>query len=291
VFEDGEVFEGEGDEKEIVVTEMDATMLHSQEKRRKKLTMKLGVMYSAKELESKTAKYKRYWLSEKTLYGGIEEPEEFGEKLYLKGEEKLALSKARHLLVLGDGDSWIKNIAEGPYFMATYQLDWQHLMVKIRQTFSDQPKLVSELIGYLYSGQDEKMLTTVKLARLLCEDKDKRQKITDLVAYIENNRDGLYGSRSLRSQVDSKSVLVCSTGAMEKNIDVVIDRRFKRLGMSWTTEGANNLAKLRTLSYNRSAWGEFWSRQACYGVGFPPNKLTQSPALDVLTGNQDLCYS
>jgi len=32
VFEDGEVFEGEGKEKEIVVTEMDATMLHSQER-------------------------------------------------------------------------------------------------------------------------------------------------------------------------------------------------------------------------------------------------------------------
>jgi hypothetical protein len=32
VFEDGEVFEGEGKEREIVVTEMDATMLHSQEK-------------------------------------------------------------------------------------------------------------------------------------------------------------------------------------------------------------------------------------------------------------------
>ncbi len=32
VFEDGEVFEGEAEEKEIVVTEMDATMLYSQEK-------------------------------------------------------------------------------------------------------------------------------------------------------------------------------------------------------------------------------------------------------------------
>ncbi len=123
VFEDGEVFEGEGGEKEIVVTEMDATMLHSQEKGRKKLTVKLGVMYSGKELESETAKYKRYRLTDKTLYGGIEEPEEFGEKLYLKGEEKLSLSKARNLLVLGDGDPWIKNIAEGPYFMAIYQLD------------------------------------------------------------------------------------------------------------------------------------------------------------------------
>ncbi len=82
--------------------------------------MKLGVMYSGKELEGEMAKYKRYRLREKTLYGGIEEPEEFGEKLYLKGEEKLAPSKARHPPVLGDGDPWIKNIAQCPYFMATY---------------------------------------------------------------------------------------------------------------------------------------------------------------------------
>ena len=77
VFEYGEVFEGDGEEREIVITEM----------------------------ESETAKYKRYRLKEKTLYGGIEDPDEFGEKLYLKGEEKLCLSKARHQLVLGDGDA------------------------------------------------------------------------------------------------------------------------------------------------------------------------------------------
>jgi len=270
VFEDGEVFEGEGEAREIVVTEMDATMLHSQEKGRRKLTVKLGVMYSGKELESETAKHKRYRLTDKTLYGGIEEVGEFGEKLYLKGEEKLALSKASNLLVLGDGDPWIKNIAQGPYFMATYQLDWRHLMVKIRQTFSDQPKLVSELIDYLYSGQGEKMLTTAKLAHLLCEDEDKREKIAGLVAYIENNRDGLYGSRSLSGKVEAKEVLVCSTGAMEKNIETVIGRRFKKHGMSWTTKGANNLLKLRTLWYNKSDWDAFWSRQLSCGVSFPP---------------------
>ena len=208
---------------------MDATMLHSQEKGREKLAVKLGIMYSGKQLESETAKYKRYRLSEKTLYGGIEETEEFGEKLYLKGEEKLCLSKARHLLVLGDGDAWIKNIAEGPYYMATYQLDWRHLMVKIRQTFSDQPKLVSELIDYLYSGQDEKMLTTVKLAHLLCEDKDKRQKIADLAAYIGNNRDGIYGSTFLKNKVKMERALVSNTGAAEKNMDVVIDRRLSMI--------------------------------------------------------------
>jgi len=271
VFEYGEVFEGDGEEREIVVTEMDATMLHSQEKDRKKLAVKLGVMYSGKELESETAKYKRYRLKEKTLYGGVEDPDEFGEKLYLKGEEKLCLSKARHQLVLGDGDAWIRNIAEGPYFMATYQLDWRHLMVKIRQTFSDQPKLVSELIDYLYSGQAEKMLATVRLARLLCDEEDDSQRIADLVTYIENNQYGLYGSRSLRDRVEAKTVLVCGTGAMEKNIDTVIDRRFKRHGQSWTTKGVNNLLKLRTLRYNKSDWDAFWSRQARQGVSFSPN--------------------
>jgi len=120
-------------------------------------------------------------------------------------------------------------------------------MIKTHQTFNDQPKLNSELIDYLYSGQDEKMLVTMRLARLLCEDVDKRQKITDLVSSIENNRNGLYGSRYLRDKVETKMVLVCSTEAMEKNVDTVIDRRFKRHEQSWTTEGVNNLLKLRTL--------------------------------------------
>lgn len=52
----GEAFEGEGKPKEIVVTELDATMIHSQEGKGKNIAVKLGVMYSGKELESKTAK-------------------------------------------------------------------------------------------------------------------------------------------------------------------------------------------------------------------------------------------
>lgn len=74
----------------------------------------------------------------------------------------------------------------------------------------------------------------------------------------------------LRDRVEAKTVLVCSTGAMEKNIDTVIDRRFKRHGKNWTTEGVNNLLKLRTLRYNKSDWDAFWSRKASQGVSFPP---------------------
>jgi len=125
---------------------------------------------------------------------------------------------------------------------------------------TDQPRLVSELVNYLYSGKGKEMLDTIKLARLLCEDKEKKKKIADLASYIENNFDGLYGSRSLKDKVEAKEVLVSGSGAMEKNIDVVIGRRFKRQGMSWTKEGANNLLKLRILCYDKNNWEEFWER-------------------------------
>ena len=78
-FEYGESLEGEG--KEIVVTEVDATMIDSQGGKGRNMAVKLGIMYSGKELESQTAKYKRYWTKDKALYGGIEEAQEFGEKL------------------------------------------------------------------------------------------------------------------------------------------------------------------------------------------------------------------
>lgn len=52
---------------------------------------------------------------------------------------------------------------------------------------------------------------------------------------------------------------------MEKNIDVVIDRRFKKHGMSWTTEGVNNFLKLRTLCYNKNNWEAFWRKQSISG--------------------------
>jgi len=131
--------------------------------------------------------------------------------------------------------------------MATYQINWRHILAKIDQIFSDQPKLVSELAGYLYNGKGKEMLDTIKLALLFCEDNEKKRKIADLVSYIENNFDDLYGSISPKDKVETKRVLVSSSDAMEKNIDVVIGHRFKRQGMSWTREGANNLLKLRIL--------------------------------------------
>lgn len=45
--------------------------------------MKLGLMYTGRELESKEAKWRRYRLGEKVLYGTVEGAKAFGEHAIL----------------------------------------------------------------------------------------------------------------------------------------------------------------------------------------------------------------
>ena len=80
VFEDGELPEGDEKEREIVVAEVDGTYLGAQRQEQSHFEVRLGVMFSGRQLESETAKHQRYRLVERVRYGGVEEAEEFGQK-------------------------------------------------------------------------------------------------------------------------------------------------------------------------------------------------------------------
>ncbi len=84
----------------------------------------------------------------------------------------------------------------------------------------------------------------------------------------------LYGSGLLRGKVAAKGVLVCGIGAMEKNVDAVICRRFKKQGMSWTTESVTNLIKLRTLGIIKSTGKHSGQNSQPVGWAFPPTNST-----------------
>jgi len=48
-----------------------------------------------------------------------------------------------------------------------------------------------------------------------------------------------------------KEVLVVGSGAIEKNVDINITRRFKGRGMSWSKEGVRNLMVFRIMCANK----------------------------------------
>ncbi|MCL5074521.1 MAG: UPF0236 family protein [Chloroflexi bacterium] len=245
VFEEGVVPERDEKEREIVVSEVDGIMLKAQGEAEDRFEVRLGVLFSGRELESETAKHKRYRLVERVRYGGVEEAEEFGERLFLRGEKHLGLSRAKHVLLVGDGASWIEPLAGGDRYKAVYQLDWWHLERKIWESFGAKPEVAEHLVGCLRQRRAEEILRAVKLRLALGEG--VRERLEDLQGYLEGNWQGLYGVDLLRAHLsaEGQKVLVVGSGAIEKQADLVIKRRMKGQGMRWTKKGANHLLKLR----------------------------------------------
>lgn len=231
--------------REIVVAQVDGTYLKAQREGVPDFEVRLGMLYSGKELESATAKHHRYRLVERVRYGGVETAESFGERLFLVGERHLALSRARNILVVGDGAAWIEALAGHRRWRAVYQLDWWHLTKAFRRTFPDHPELAGRLKAALYEGQGEQVVRLVALARALGQGEPQR--VAQLHQYVSANEHGFYGAHRLRSRLsaEARPVAVVGSGAIEKQQDLVICRRFKGQGMRWTRKGANRLLKLR----------------------------------------------
>jgi len=229
VFEHGVVPARDEQERELVLALVDGTMLRAQREEGDRFEARLGVLASGKALESLTAKHRRYQLQERVRYGGVETARDFGERLFLKGEAHLGLSRARHLLLAGDGADWIEALAGHDRWRAIYQIDWRHLTRAIHRTFPDHPKLVQRLKQDLYDGKGHKIIPAVRLARL--NGLGDPEQVDKLLAYLETNQGGFYGARSLRPQLSPEARLTCveGSGAVEKHIDLVICRRFPGL--------------------------------------------------------------
>ena len=88
-----------------------------------------------------------------------------------------------------------------------------------------------------------------------------------LFGYILGNRDGIDNWRllpvALRRSIGRRIAPVrCGSGVIEKNIEVQINRRFKRQGRSWTRAGAEHLAQLLWLQSHPADWNHWWQKTA-----------------------------
>jgi hypothetical protein len=217
VFEHGVVPPRDHREREIVLAEVDGTFLRAQREESDRFEVRLGVLTTGKSLVSKTAKHQRYQLEERVRYGGVETAQDFGERLFIKGELYLALSRAHHLLLVGDGADWVEALAGHDRWRATYQLDWWHLTNAIQRTFPEHPQLAKRLKHALYRGEGDKIIAAVRLAKI--NGVGDPERVESLLSYLETNQAGFYGARSLRPHLSPKARLVCveGSGAVEKS--------------------------------------------------------------------------
>lgn len=179
------------------------------------------------------------------VYGGVEEPEKFAERFYARMEESLQVEQAAHVVVKGDGAEWICQGAAQVFPRHVFQLDRWHLLDRLAQFAGHLPPLWRRLRRWLFQGRVKSLRRSLRF--LVGADARSEQARQELLAYITRHAEAITAVDRLRPLVSpqARPLPTHGTGAIEKNIETVIARRFKRWGMRWTRHGAHRLLKLR----------------------------------------------
>lgn len=165
--------------------------------------------------------------------------------------------RAARRAVLGDGASWIWNLA-GEHFPDAIQIvDRFHA----KQKLSDVAKSIygpASDLGKEWGRQRHAELDagdSAALLNALREHAPKDEQARKCVDYIQRNR------QRLRYPEFHAAGLCTSTGVVEAGCKVAIGTRCKRAGMHWTAAGANAIIALRCCILSRR-FDDFWKRRS-----------------------------
>jgi len=166
------------------------------------------------------------------------------------------------LIVRGDGDPWIQDIARTQFQSAVYFLDPWHVQKKLRETVgpsdfekfrhftskSDPDGLCAELTR-IYIKPD---LEALGARGAIVYHPKKIEQIQGFIQYVINNREGLLPRPELKPLRERFPGMLCrGSGAMERSIDQCVGERCKRKRMAWSRSGLDNLILLRKNRINR----------------------------------------
>lgn len=249
--------EESGQEKEFVCIEMDGGYVHSRENQGG-MEGKVGLIYSKREKVGKD----RYKLSDKRLVATFAGSERLGRLCYVEAKAK-GVELAKRSVVLGDGAAWIWKQKEEHLPGAKAILDLYHLKREVWDALgSVELPGRQEGIGIIgrgvvealeHGGVDE---ACGLIAGLVTVCEAGKEELSRLLEYIRNNREAIPDYVKL-----SEEGYPVGSGAVEKQVDLVINRRMKgKRGMRWTRAGADALGVLRVLWLNGD-WASYWEHR------------------------------
>jgi Uncharacterised protein family (UPF0236) len=252
----------------VVVTEMDSTFLKLQQRSRaagmlvKHFPMHLGLHYSGRERRyarrgSVSVKLKdKHWILSS---GSIAL---FGRRL--AWQRLRYYPTARHEVLLSDGDEGLEWVRQREFPQAVWLLDRWHIARSVRELVGNDESQYQRIMSPVWKADSEAVLEALRSSPL---QQSRPEHFHTLFGYLLGNRDGIDNWRllpgKLRRSVGRKIAPVrAGSGAIEKNIEMRINRRFKRQGRSWSRRGAEHLAQLLWLQSHPADWTHWWRRTA-----------------------------
>jgi hypothetical protein len=82
------------------------------------------------------------------------------------------------------------------------------------------------------------------------------QQAKNTMAYIAAGASKLHAASRLKERGATAELCSKGSGAIEHNVDLVVARRLKRRGMTWSREGASDILALRCAAMNEVSWTE-----------------------------------
>ena len=234
----------------VVVSEIDSTYLKGQRRGRAvnqstgHFPIHLGIHYSGRERRYRKRGSLSVALQNKRWIVSTHPLSVFG--------RRFAWQRERHFqprapqVLLSDGDEGLKWVREREFAQAQWLLDRWHIAQNVRGFVGEDQAEHRRIMSAVWKADSEAVLEALRTSLYR---QTRPIEFNALFGYILGNREGIDNwhaiPKQLRRSVGRQLAPVRSgSGVIEKNIEVRINRRFKRQGRSWTRRGAEHLAQL-----------------------------------------------
>jgi hypothetical protein len=198
---------------------------------------------------------------------------------------RLAWQRLRHFqpgateVLLSDGDEGLKWVREREFAQSHWLLDRWHIAQNVRTFVADDQREHRRIMAAVWKSDSEAVLEALRTSP--CRQ-TRPLEFNALFGYILGNRDGIDNWHLippvLRRSIGRKLAPVrAGSGVVEKNIEVRINRRFKRQGRSWTRNGAEHLAQLLWLQSQPADWDHWWNKTALVKTKVNPGWPSSAP--------------
>jgi len=178
-----------------------------------------------------------------TYIGRIESVDTFGPRFYTEAVGR-GLSKAKEVVVLGDGAVWIWNLADLHFRKARQIVDYFHAKEHLGNLAGilfpadeiEKKAWRKAVVDLLWAGDIECLVDNLKVLMLTGAKNEARDRE---VEYFEKNKERM---RYAKFRAEG---LFVGSGVVEAGCKSLVGQRLKRSGMRWTVRGANSILALR----------------------------------------------
>jgi hypothetical protein len=244
-----------------LLREVDSTWLKAQQRRRqgpvRHFPVHLGLHYTGRARRYQARGSTSLRLTDKQLLVSTAPLALFGPAF-----QRLAHRHFRphfHVL-LSDGDEGLEHLRQNHFPHTPWLLDRWHLAQAVRAfTGPDQPEF-RRLMTPIWNADSQAALEALRASPLRSQ---RPREFHALFGYLLGNREGIDAWHHLPAALRhghgrTPAQLKTGSGAVEKNIEVQINRRFQRPGRSWNPRRAERLLPLQHLPARPSAWNAWW---------------------------------